>query len=409
MSTQTVQTPGTIQFITNSNTSGLLCADSWCYQEPGGGTTWNVQCEPSTIIATQGSLTSCTQFIAKSKDNGQCLTNYGDGQLRILACPEGYPPDVVWQLQPDGPSYRVLSSKMGTANGYCMLSSGFVGDCSSGPSYTNLWNPKGSAMTPLPPVAPPLSSQTIGIIVGCVLGVLALLAIGCGILWWKRKKARGDFNPKDQELPTIEGLETKAVSGSKTAKPPAPIVPKPTTLQGADYNSIPQTPANVSAPNPMYDSFVAPPRNAGPGGSALPANQPSQIYESPYTPVMNVNKDPGIVIPKRQASTRSPANYSAEADVSSGPETVIGNTVVALQPTYLSSPANSAQPMTIQLGQSYTAVLTYYQTLDDEITVLSGERIKILEVWDDGWCRCQSSAGLIGMVPCSVITGEEAK
>jgi len=120
----TVQAPGTIQFFTGSNT-GLLCASSWCYSDPGRATIWNVVCEPSSIVTTQGILSSCTNFAAKSNVDGQCLTNYGDGQVRILACPDGFPPEITWSLQSvsrqGNATYQVLSSKPGTGNGFCML------------------------------------------------------------------------------------------------------------------------------------------------------------------------------------------------------------------------------------------------------------------------------------------------
>lgn len=42
---------------------------------------------------------------------------------------------------------------------------------------------------------------------------------------------------------------------------------------------------------------------------------------------------------------------------------------------------------------------SYVPTLPDELAISTGETLKVLQEFDDGWSECMNSAGEAGMVP----------
>lgn len=57
-----------------------------------------------------------------------------------------------------------------------------------------------------------------------------------------------------------------------------------------------------------------------------------------------------------------------------------------------------ASPKVTVLYQTVVA-RAYVPTLPDELAISTGETLKVLQEFDDGWSECMNSGGEVGMVP----------
>ncbi|KIY71070.1 hypothetical protein CYLTODRAFT_391061 [Cylindrobasidium torrendii FP15055 ss-10] len=62
--------------------------------------------------------------------------------------------------------------------------------------------------------------------------------------------------------------------------------------------------------------------------------------------------------------------------------------------TYGNAPAQGAGPV-----ENATVRSTFVPSLPDELSIVTGENVKIIQEFDDGWALCKNSAGEQGMVP----------
>ncbi|XP_006457833.1 hypothetical protein AGABI2DRAFT_148367 [Agaricus bisporus var. bisporus H97] len=73
----------------------------------------------------------------------------------------------------------------------------------------------------------------------------------------------------------------------------------------------------------------------------------------------------------------------------------------ALPSAYGSEEMNSSGPTSQKIPVLYNTVVarSYVPTLPDELAISTGETLKVLQEFDDGWSECMNSAGEVGMVP----------
>jgi hypothetical protein len=59
----------------------------------------------------------------------------------------------------------------------------------------------------------------------------------------------------------------------------------------------------------------------------------------------------------------------------------------------------NSPPAVAAVGKLVTVIRSYVPTLPDELSISTGERLEILQVYDDGWAECMNFSGDVGMIP----------
>jgi hypothetical protein len=72
-----------------------------------------------------------------------------------------------------------------------------------------------------------------------------------------------------------------------------------------------------------------------------------------------------------------------------------------LPSAYGSEEMNGGGTASLKVPVLYQTVVarSYVPTLPDELTISTGETLRVLQEFDDGWSECMNSTGEVGMVP----------
>jgi len=221
------------------------------------------------------------------------------------------------------------------------------------------------------------TSASRGIPIGSIIGiaiavVLVLIALVVFLIRRRsvqnRLKARGGWANKGVSGPSFLWIEP----GEKSTINAYPITSGQnrgggaspgTTLVGAPTQASFYAPSNVP-----YTPPAAPPRPPPVQGT-----QPS--YNPSYGPSTSASSALGLTIP---------------------PALVPGNKAVPAPSAYLSPPAPGGPALS---PETATVRSTFIPTLPDELSISTGEVVRIMSAYDDGWALCSNARQEVGMVP----------
>lgn len=118
------------------------------------------------------------------------------------------------------------------------------------------------------------------------------------------------------------------------------------------------------------------------------------MYTSPAPPVAHMH----LSTPTYAVPMPPPATYNNPTLVAPYPTQAVPSTYIPGSTTALAmgrAPAGRAQHAPVEA----IVRCTFVPTLPDELSIVTGERIFIVEQYDDGWVLCASGRGERGMVP----------
>lgn len=72
-------------------------------------------------------------------------------------------------------------------------------------------------------------------------------------------------------------------------------------------------------------------------------------------------------------------------------------------PALAASSASTQEMLPAGQGMMHTAMFDYHGGSNDELTVRSGQRVRVLQTYADGWCRCSAEDGSAGFVPLNYL------
>ncbi|KAH0583542.1 hypothetical protein J132_09689 [Termitomyces sp. J132] len=212
------------------------------------------------------------------------------------------------------------------------------------------------------------SSSSSGLPVGAVVGiVLAVILLAAASVFWFRRRSiasrlkKQQLTKQQQNAPSFLFIEPK-----EPVKVPPFSVTNVNTLQ--PYRSRdPGAPAKTMLADP--GGKIQPAHN---GLSYIPHSTPrllpaAGIHDAHTTHIIPANR------PRSGVSTHdlpSPA-----------------------------SPSLIASPSPPKPAETAKVRATFIPTLPDELTISSGEMVRIHVEYDDGWCLCSNARGEMGMVP----------
>ncbi|KAF5386667.1 hypothetical protein D9615_001569 [Tricholomella constricta] len=209
------------------------------------------------------------------------------------------------------------------------------------------------------------SSQGVstGSIVGIVLAI-ALLVTAAAIFWFRRRaianrlKLRGWTN-KPNKAPSFLWIEPKGGKG---------ITPYPNMSSTTPFNGATSASTTYSGGQPPSLAFM-PSSNGLPYIPPPPPPRPppaAGMYDNPPTPVSVAAAVPPAMTTSGAGSARLPTPAAATASL----------------------PVESARVRS-----------TFIPTLPDELSINTGEMVRIHAEYDDGWALCSNVRGAIGMAP----------
>jgi hypothetical protein len=164
----------------------------------------------------------------------------------------------------------------------------------------------------------------------------------------------------------------KTLAGYALPTSPPPVYNSPTAELGS---SLPN-------PHPLVSSAV--PAALLPGGVQRDSLRPASPAAAPLAlPTMQG---------QRQGTEATMPTYTLPAETAPGP------TQPTTDPAPIPTGASAAgsPPAT---SYAYTVIRTFAPTLPDELRITTGERVKILNSYDDGWALCENIGGQKGVVP----------
>lgn len=243
----------------------------------------------------------------------------------------------LWSIYPIPgmePLAEIHNARAGLNGGICLRTDMYVGQCQD--DVTTVFSTGGSALfPPVPPAQPPAN---LGLIIGCVVGGLAAIAlIGMGICLWRRRKA----NKFDREIKAsssgIPGAAPENVAAPLfDPKAHVELAPLPTGMSSAD----------VIGGRPV--SMANQPRASGvPTPQAQPAPMPLTSYQSGAAPAAVATS--ALAVP-----------YAAQPQVVAGPQ-------------------NAAQIKDLNYlrGKQCVVIQPYAGKLQDEVPIERGDVVQI--------------------------------
>jgi hypothetical protein len=286
-----------------------------------------------------------------------------------------------------------------------------------------------------------------GLAIGILLAV-AIIAAGVLFLYWKKKKAI-DEDEKSHNEKAAFGTDAAPMAGSLLSSAPLPPPPPPTTTaaarvvssapmldlrpmsrlmpeligqrksQGNPLNTL-NVPASAAAP--AVSRSLTPPQNGNP--SERPANTINEKVENPFSDPANPFGDeqakavsPPLSGPTALASTPSmpaPLNIQkAGLPVAGGAGTTTAATaaavavagagaavaaIAAVKPPGSPASAHSTTPSQASVGigagpgappnNVHRVQIDFKPSMEDELELVSGQVVRILHEYDDGWVSC---------------------
>ncbi|KAG6817799.1 hypothetical protein H0H87_003207 [Tephrocybe sp. NHM501043] len=214
------------------------------------------------------------------------------------------------------------------------------------------------------------SGTPVGAIVGIVLAVVLLVAAGA-VFWFRRRAVANRLKTrqwtKQQNAPSFLWVEPKHSAHNIT---PFPVMGS-NTLQ-------PHRGRDIEA-NMMFGG----PGGAPPASNGIPVNN-----DLPYIPPPAPPRPPKAagIYDLTSAPTTPATALSASDAVRPLPKLPVSANIP-------SSPATNKQPESAKVRS------TFIPTLPDELTIKTGEMVRIHEEYDDGWALCSNARGEMGMAP----------
>ncbi|KAG6861538.1 hypothetical protein C0995_015271 [Termitomyces sp. Mi166 len=248
-------------------------------------------------------------------------------------------------------------SSGGTANN--MASSSM----NTGKEYAAQTTAPGTSDISSPPPPPPSSGTPVGVVVSIVLAVILLLAAG-GVVWFRRRSIvsrlkKRQWTKQQQTAPSFLFVGHKG-----SIKVPQFSVTSSNTLQ----------PYRGGDPAAFVNMTFA-----GPGGVTQTMDNGLPYIPHPAPP----RPPPAAGMYDTHTIPNTPVSMSPSAHVLPLPATP------SLAPSL--SPPKQAETAKVRA--------TFIPTLPDELTISSGEMVRIHMEYDDGWGLCSNARGETGMVP----------
>ncbi|KAG6910287.1 hypothetical protein DXG01_011684 [Tephrocybe rancida] len=261
----------------------------------------------------------------------------------------------------------------GSAYGY---GDGYGGAATDNTPTTNTGKTNAAQGSPPAPSKASSSSGTpIGAIVGIVLAIVILL--GAGALFWFRRRAvinrlkTRQWTKQQKNAPSFLWIEP-----AQSTITPFPVM-SARTLQpyrGGDPE------ANVNM------VFAGP--SGGPSASyAVPTNNGLPFIPHPAPP-----RPP-------PAAGMYDVSSSAPTPVAPSTNLPVPNASARPLPAQPVSPGPPSSPAPNKPAESAKVRATFIPTLPDELSIGTGEMVRIHAEYDDGWALCANARGEMGMVP----------
>jgi hypothetical protein len=278
-----------------------------------------------------------------------------------------------------------------------------------------------------------------GLAIGILLAV-AIIAAGVLFLYWRKKKAI-DEDEKSHNEKAAFGADAAPMADSFISPPPPPITTAATaaTTRVGSFAPMldlrpmsrlmpelvgqrksqgnPLTTLNVPASAAAADvsRSLTPPQSGGP--SERPANTPNEKVENPFSDPTNPFGDEqakavspplnGPATPASNPSMPAPLNVqkvgppvaggAGTAAAAAAAAAGVGAAVAAIataKPPGSPASTHSATPSQASAGPGappnnvHRVQLDFKPSMEDELELVSGQLVRILHEYDDGWVSC---------------------
>ncbi|KAL0581239.1 hypothetical protein V5O48_000827 [Marasmius crinis-equi] len=144
------------------------------------------------------------------------------------------------------------------------------------------------------------------------------------------------------------------------------------------FSAPPPPPPAMTQAAPQFSAY-----DYSSGAMATPLYSQPRPPPAPPAAPFAMSDRPVSLIPGRRGSGFSSSSYSFQPE----------STAVPIATT-LAPPPTASTP-----GKSATVRCTFVPSMADELSIETGDTIRVLQEYDDGWALCLNSQGMQGMVP----------
>ncbi len=231
------------------------------------------------------------------------------------------------------------------------------------------------------------SGAKTGLAVGIILAVV-LVAAGVLFLYWKKKKSNDEYEKTSDEK-TSFGASAAPMAGAILSEKPSTKAPSPPpTLEVRPMSQF-----RFSQANPL-NTFNKP---AGVGRSLTPPRGPSPTNaENPFSdPTNPFGDDQARAVPAPVSAPVDASAVPAPLNISGPSAAAIGVATGAAAAATTSTANRSPKMSGAAAGQSgspgapqnnvHRVQLDFKPSMDDELELRSGQLVRMLHEYDDGW------------------------